>query len=57
VPLMNAVSNGNIPIVKLLIARGADVSAEDSAEEPVLTYAMRVHSRPIIALLKAAGAK
>jgi ankyrin repeat protein/cytochrome c551/c552 len=58
-PLMFAVSSEeqNPAVVNLLIKAGADVNVKSKAGETALDGAMKFGSRPVIAVLNAAGAK
>jgi len=48
---------GNQAIVRLLIARGADINAEDSAGRTALSIAIQNNQAAIITVLREAGAK
>jgi ankyrin repeat protein len=56
-PLMLAVATDrqNIDVIRLLIARGADVNAKSLAGETALDWALKTGGKPAIAAIKAAG--
>ena len=56
-PLMLAVATDrqNIDVIRLLIARGADVNAKSAAGETALDWAVKTGGKPAIAAIKAAG--
>ena len=56
-PLMLAVANDrqNIDVIRLLIARGADVNAKSLAGETALDWAVKTGPKPAIDAIKAAG--
>ena len=56
-PLMLAVANDrqNIDVIRLLIARGADVNAKSVAGETALDWAVKTGWKPAIDAIKAAG--
>jgi ankyrin repeat protein len=56
-PLMLAVATDrqNIDVIRLLIARGADVNAKSAVGETALDWAMKTGGKPAIDAIKAAG--
>jgi ankyrin repeat protein len=56
-PLFRAAMKGNNEIVKLLIAKGADVNAKTPDGETALSTAQEHHLSDTVEILKAAGAK
>lgn len=57
VPLIIAVKNGDIEMVRLLLSRGADVNLTDSQGNTAMIYAKVRADAKMIELLKHAGAK
>ena len=56
-PLLSAVQSDNLPMVKALLARRADVNKRDWTHRTALQYAAKGRFTAIQALLKQAGAK
>ena len=58
-PLMLAVANDrqNIDVIRMLIARGADVNAKSRAGETALDWAVKIGAKPAIEALRGAGAE
>ncbi len=56
-PLMLAVANDrqNLDVIRLLIARGADLKAKSLAGETALDWAVKIGSKPAIEVLRRAG--
>ena len=56
-PLMLAVANDrqNLDVIRLLIARGADVNAKSLAGETALDWAVKIGSKPAIEVVRRAG--
>ena len=56
-PLMLAVANDrqNLDVIRLLIARGADVNAKSLAGETALDWAVKIGAKPAIETLRRAG--
>jgi ankyrin repeat protein len=55
-PLMLAVTQGKLEIVRLLLARGADPNVADNAGHTALQQATKRNLQDIAALLEQAGA-
>ncbi len=55
--LMHETEHGSIPIVKLLLAHGADVTQRDKTGKTALMYARERNQPKIASLLQQAGAK
>ncbi len=56
-PLMIAARTGNVAVVKLLLAKGADVHARDATGKSALQLAEEAKNAQVVDLLKQAGAK
>src|SRR5687768_14558441 len=56
-PLMLAIANDrqNLDVIRLLIARGADVNAKSAAGETALDWAVKIGSKPAIDIVRQAG--
>jgi ankyrin repeat protein len=57
IPLIIAVKNGDIAMVRLLIAHGADVNLTDAMGNTAMIYAKVGADAKLIEILKNAGAK
>jgi ankyrin repeat protein len=54
-PLQNAVLNGDVPMVALLIKSGSNVKAKDQYGLSALVYALKGKSPEIVKMIKDAG--